>query len=52
MEYRIKLLINKNRNKLMKMIEDKKPYEEIVKQSQILDKYIVIATLDINKIKG
>lgn len=33
-------LILKNRNKLNKMIEKKAPYEKILKQSLILDKYI------------
>lgn len=33
-------LIEQNTNKLNKMVEQKRPYNEILKQSQILDKYI------------
>lgn len=33
-------LIEENTNKLNKMVEQKRPYNEILKQSQILDKYI------------
>lgn len=33
-------LIEENTNKLNKMVEQNRPYNEILKQSQILDKYI------------
>lgn len=33
-------LIAENSNKLTKMFEENKPYNEILKQSKILDKYI------------
>lgn len=33
-------LIEKNTDILNKMVEQNKPYNEILKQSQILDKYI------------
>ena len=40
----------KNTAKLEKLIETNAPYEKIVKQSQKLDKYIMIQMKDINKI--
>lgn len=43
-------LIMKNTAKLEKLIETNAPYEKIVKQSQKLDKYIMIQMKDINKI--
>lgn len=46
------LLILKNKAKLSKMIEEKKPYEKIVKQSQRLDKYIMKQMKSINKIRS
>lgn len=41
-KYVLALLIDKNRKKLDKMIEEEKPYEEILKQSKKLDKYIYL----------
>ena len=41
------LAIKKNRAKLEQMILDNKDYNEIVKQSQKLDKYINIAMKEI-----
>ncbi len=41
-------LIRKNATILERMITEKTPYEEIVKQSQKLDKYILIAMKQIN----
>lgn len=41
-KYVVALLIDKNRKKLDKMIEEEKPYEEILKQSKKLDKYIYL----------
>ena len=52
MDLKTQLLINKNRDKLTQMIEENQPYEKILKQSQLLDKYIVIAIKDINKIES
>ena len=52
MNKKIKLLIEKNRNKLEKMIERKQPYEKILKQSQLLDKYILLTLNDINKLES
>ena len=50
MESKIIYLIMKNTAKLEKLIETNAPYEKIVKQSQKLDKYIMIQMKDINKI--
>ena len=41
-KYVLALLIDKNRKKLDKMIEEEKTYEEILKQSKKLDKYIYL----------
>lgn len=43
----VTLAIKKHRAKLEQMILDKEDYNEIVKQSQKLDKYINIAMQDI-----
>lgn len=40
MNYKIELLIIKNRAKLEQMIREDCEYRKIVKQSQLLDKYI------------
>ncbi len=45
------LQIQKNKKKLEKMINEKAPYEKILKQSQILDKYILKHMLENNKEK-
>lgn len=45
----IKILIEKNRKKLTKMIENNQPYNKILKQSQILDKYILLGFKELNK---
>ena len=50
MDTKIFYLIMKNTAKLEKLIETNAPYEKIVKQSQKLDKYIMIQMKDINKI--
>ena len=50
MNARINLLISKNSARLDKLIESGAPYEKILKQSQKLDKFIVIAMKNINKI--
>lgn len=52
MNQQIKLLINKNRDKLTTMIEEKQPYEKILEQSQLLDQYILLALNDINKLES
>lgn len=36
----LKAIIDKNSKKLNKMIEQKVPYKELLKQSQLLDDYI------------
>ena len=40
MNYKIELLIIKNRAKLEQMIREESDYKKIVKQSQRLDKYL------------
>lgn len=42
MNCNIVLLIAKNKAKLEKLIKSNAPYEEILKQSQKLDKYLII----------
>lgn len=51
MDYRLSFLILKNTAKLEKMIRQNAPYSKILKQSQLLDKYIVKQMIQINKIK-
>lgn len=50
MDIRINYLISRNSAKLNNLIEKGAPYEKIVKQSQKLDKYIMIAMKQINKL--
>lgn len=52
MNKKIQLLINKNRDKLTKMIEKNEPYEKIVKQSQLLDQYILLAFNSMNNLES
>ena len=40
MDLRLNLLIMKHKAKLNKLIENKAPYKVILKESQLLDKYI------------
>lgn len=42
MDPKIILLIFKNKSKLERLIENNAPYEKILRQSQRLDKYIMI----------
>lgn len=49
MEYNVIYLTLKNATKLEKLIENNAPYEKILKQSQKLDKYIIIQMKNINK---
>ena len=51
MKSNIPYLILKNSAKLEKLIESNAPYEKILKQSQKLDKYIIIYMKDINNIE-
>lgn len=41
MNFRTNLLIIKNKAKLNKMIAQEAPYDKILKQSKLLDKYII-----------
>ena len=50
MDSRINLLILKNSARLNNLIEKGAPYEKLVKQSQKLDKYIMIVMKKINKL--
>ena len=50
MNSRISYLILKNSARLEKLIESDAPYEQILKQSQKLDKYIIIYMKDLNNI--
>ena len=51
MKSNIPYLILRNSAKLEKLIENNAPYEKILKQSQKLDKYIIIYMKDINNIE-
>lgn len=42
MDSKIILLIFKNKSKLERLIENNAPYEKILHQSQLLDKYLMI----------
>lgn len=50
MESKLIYLIVRNKAKLEKLIENDAPYEKILKQSQKLDRYIIIQMKYINKI--
>jgi hypothetical protein len=52
MESKISLLILKNKAKLEKLIESEAPYEKILHQSQLLDKYIIKQIIAMNKIES
>ena len=52
MDSKVVLFIAKNKAKLYKMIEQNAPYDKIVHQSQILDKYIIQQINEINKIES
>ena len=49
MDFKILLLIIKNRAKLEKLIEQNASYDKILKQSKLLDKYIMKQMKFINK---
>lgn len=51
MDYRLNLLILKNRIRLEKLVESNAPYEKILKQSRKLDKYILEQMIYMNKIE-
>lgn len=51
MDYKLSFLILKNTAKLEKLILHNAPYSKILKQSQLLDKYINEQMIRINKIK-
>lgn len=50
MDTRLENLIKKNSEILDDLIENGAPYEDILKQSQKLDKYIVEAMIQINNV--
>ena len=52
MDSKLQILIETNRDKLTEMIENKEPYEKIVKQSQLLDKYVLLGCRAINQLKS
>lgn len=52
MKLKLHFLIEKNRDKLTKMIERKEPYEKILKQSQLLDKYILLGFKAMNQLES
>lgn len=52
MDSKLQILIETNRDKLTEMIENKEPYEKIVKQSQLLDKYVLLGFRAINQLKS
>ena len=49
MNYKLELLIIKNRAKLEQMIREESDYKKIVKQSQRLDKYLNIKMRELVK---
>lgn len=49
-DYKIPYLILKNEAKLEKLIASNAPYDKIVRQSQTLDKYVMIQMKYMNKI--
>ena len=51
MDYRLALLIIKNRVRLEKLIENNAPFEKILTQSKKLDKYILLQMKYMNKIE-
>lgn len=52
MDSKLQILIETNRDKLTEMIENNEPYEKIVKQSQLLDKYVLLGFRAINQLKS
>ena len=52
MDSKLQLLIENNRDKLTKMIEDGQSYEKIVEQSQLLDKYVLLGFKIINQLES
>lgn len=52
MDSKLQFLIETNRDKLTEMIENKEPYEKIVKQSQLLDKYVLLGFRAINQLES
>ena len=52
MDSKVSLLILKNKAKLSKLIEQNAPYEKILHQSQILDKYSMQQIIAINQTQG
>lgn len=52
MDTKYPLLILKHRAKLHKLINEDAPYEQILHQSQILDKYVTMQLLSMNKISN
>lgn len=52
MDSKLQLLIEKNRDKLTKMIEDGQSYEKIVEPSQLLDKYVLLGFKIINQLES
>lgn len=51
MDYRLSFLILKNTAKLERMIRQNAPYSKILRQNQLLDKYINEQMIRTNKIK-
>lgn len=51
MDYRLALLIIKNRVRLEKLIENNAPFEKILTQSKKLGKYILLQMKYMNKIE-
>lgn len=51
MDAKIHLLTLKNTVKLEKLIRENAPYDQILKESQLLDKYLFMEMKYINKIK-
>ncbi len=52
MSYKLSFKILKHTAKLEKLIQQNAPYSQILKQSQLLDKYISEQMIKINKIKN
>lgn len=52
MDFKTGLLIFKNKAKLSKLIDKNAPYDLILRQSKILDKYVAQGMIQMNKIRS
>lgn len=52
MDFKTGLLIFKNKSKLSKLIAEDAPYDQILKQSKNLDKYVAEGMIQMNKVRS